>query len=265
MFNSNERPSTTTLRRLLNGDLSRREAEALREVLRADPDARRKYDRLVNAERALEGDDHPGLGPGAKARVQARLMQNLPASEARSFRWPSLGLALAAAAAAVAVVIVQPRDGSLPGDGSLSTDEFTPRSGGPAANISSDYVLQVLHIAAGSDGGIDIRPAEQLAPSDELRFAAFVRDTACRVSVVAVREDGQRKVLLSRARIAPQARSQRLELAWTVPSGWLGQVNFVGVFEFGEPEDLALINLDARDEDGLSVRVVRTSVGGRQE
>ena len=254
MADSKHRLTDADVQRLLAGNVSRAEAERIRAALRASPEARARYDRWVRAERALEGRvDDGGLSAAAKARVSERLFASMPAeAERRSWGWPIL---IVATTAAIAGVMVLPmRDAASP------VEEFRHR--GQKVFVSSDRVLQVLQVSLGVDGGVQIKPADRLAPSDRLRFAVFVRDGDCRVSVVAVGADERRHVLLERAVVRRRASAQRLDVATTVPQDWRGPVKFVGVFEDAATGDLMRMNLDARDEPGLSVRVVRTTVGG---
>ncbi|MEL7372457.1 MAG: hypothetical protein AAFN74_26270, partial [Myxococcota bacterium] len=133
--------------------------------------------------------------------------------------------------------------------------------GAPPVAISPERVLQVLQVSAGADGGFDVRPAETLRRGDELRFAVFVKDAPCRVSVVAVDEEGHRQVLLMQVELHPRPAAQRLDVALSVPDDWKGLTRFVGLFEFGDSlVDLSTVDLTARDEGELSVRVVRTTV-----
>ena len=265
--------SISDLKRLVDGDLPPRVADELWRVMRHDPEAQRRFDRLVQAERALEGIDRGTLGSGAKARIGARLMGSRPEPAPRPwFRWSTIG-AMVATTAAVTFALIGTID--RPGGPGVDTAagtvgapvdrDFGARAGRPGLKVTSDFVLQVLQVSVNPDAGVQVRPADQLIPSDELRFAAFVRDVDCRVSVVAVRDDGTRQVILRRASVSPMLRAQRLDVAWAVPPGWSGPVHFVGVFEHQRQVDLATLEVAARDEQGLSVRVVRASIGDRPQ
>ena len=258
MLNDHHRPTEADVRRLLAGTMSAREAEALRHALRRDEDAQRMYDQLVAAERALEGNrDEGGLGLAARARVGDRLFESLRPAPRWSVGTLSWSIGLTAATAAVTAVMLVPSV-----ETGRESDDYRARSGHSGPVVSSDRVLQVLQIAPGDDGQLSVRPATVIRPSDALRFAAFVRAESWRVSVLAVLADGRRQILLERAAIEPRPSAQRLDVAFSVPEEWRGQVRFVGVFEGAQDVDLKTVDLGARDAEGWSVRVVRVLAGG---
>ena len=257
MFDVDSRPTDQELKKLVLGELSLLEAKALRARLRDDLDAQQRYDRLVRAERALEGQsDASGLGAGGTDRVRTRLFEQPPTPTAWTgwLRWPMLMTAATAAVfAAVALTTIDPAP---------PTEEFRSRSGA-ALRLSSDFVLQVLHVAVDAAGQVEIHPASDLQVGDALRFAAFVRADSCRLSVLAVDATGRRQVLLDRVNVIARPTAQRLDLALQVPEEWSGPVRFVGVFETSKTAaDLATVDIAARDSEGVAVRVVRTRVGG---
>ena len=257
MSDSNYRTSPKEVRRLVLGELSPSEATRVRRAVAENAEFQQVYERLVRAERALEGDaEAGGLGAGAKARVSSRLFAVGPAPR-RWALWNGWPMMMAATAALVAVVAVVP---AL--DQEAVTEEHTYSPRGPGPTLSADRVLQVLRVTVGPEGQVQVAPADQLASADQLRFAAFVREGTWKVSVLAVRVDGRRKVLSSHRRVVGRPAAQRLDAAFTVPEDWRGPVQFVGVFEQGEAVDLTTLDLKARDESGLSVRVVRATVGG---
>ncbi|MEM7674941.1 MAG: hypothetical protein AAF449_02955 [Myxococcota bacterium] len=246
--------SERDIRRLIQGELNSFEAERVRAVLRQSEAARRRYDRWVRAERALEGTHRPALGDAANARVKARLFGEPTVPAAPRGLWLAWPFAMSVAAATAAVFMVSP----APVENSSSA--FQAR-GEPAVSVSPRRMLQVLQVSAAADGQFDVRPAEMLRPGDELRFAVFVDDAPARVSVVAVDEDGHRQVLMMRAALNPKPVAQRLDVALSVPDDWLGPTRFVGVFEFSDDEvDLSTVDLSAKDKGTLSVRVVRAVV-----
>ena len=257
MLDSRRGPKEAKILRLLNGELAAAEAEALWKDLRNDPDARRLYDRLAESERALEGpDDSAALGLGANARVGARLWHSLDAQTKvpwwREIRWPAMAMAACAAIMLITIVPVLNR--------ATNDDGFQARSGGANMKISPDFVLQVLQIEVAAQGELRVRPAKRLRIGDELRLAAFSRREPCRISVVAVRSDGRRRVLLERANLRPTQAAQRLDVALSVPSDWRGPVRFVGLFEYGQPVNLETFDLAAKDRQDFAVRSVSTTV-----
>ena len=257
MSDFNSRRSDSDLKRLIRGELSPNEAETVWRRLQDDPEARGRFERWVAAERALEGSGEQGLGIGGRARVQARLFAPEPSRWrvfATQLRWSTMALA-AATAAWVAFALLPPQQRP-------SSDGFEARSGASSTPISPDRVLQVLRISVTDDGGFSVEPAERLQPKDELRFAAFVRSGTYRISVLAVDATGKRQVLVDRARMTARPLAQRLAGGISVPNNWKGPVRFIGVFEDSGKVDLSTLALDARDEAGLSVRVVHAVVGG---
>ncbi len=270
MLESDRAARTEDIRRLVHRELSDREADQLWEALRADPEARKVYDQLIVAERALEGASD-GLGALATARVKARLMHSLDEqAHARktwwrrwretAFSWTGsgrsarLGLGIAVATSLIIAVSLP----SMRGD----DDGFQARSGNPNAVVSPDFVLQVLRVGMGSDGGLRVEPARVLNPGDTVRFAVFARVAPSWVSILAVHEDGRREVLAAPMKLPPSTKAQRLNVALNVPKTWRGRVHFVAVFETSETRvDLAKVELRARDESSCAVRVVSTTVG----
>ncbi len=254
-----EQRSAEDIRRLVSGHLTPEKAAAVRRAVVNDEERLRLYDRLVQAERALEGQlDADGLGDGAKARIASRLFES-PADRrwAPLFRvWPIAPTALAAALAAVTLV---------PWSSVRSTsEEFTER--GPlsveTSKLSPDRVLQVLRVEVGATGNVSVAPAEVVDAGDHLRFAVFVAAGKWKVSILAARADGRRTTLSVRQPVVARASAQRLNVAFRVPEDWRGPVKFVGVFERAGKVDLQAVDTQARDEQDLSVRVVTATVGG---
>ena len=245
------------IRNLLNGRLSKRQAEDLRTHIHEDEKARQLYDRLADAEAALEGfDDRPGLGSAGILRVQERLFNNLesPRSNPTVRSWATiLGWAgLGATALAVTLIVGVPTPGDPEGG-------YQTRSGA-VTKLDADHVLQVLRISFDAQGTASVVPATRLESGDHVRFAVFTRHRPGRLSVLAVHPGGTRQVLLDRASIKPSKRVERLDLPFEVPPAWSGAVRFVAVFDHGGTADPTTLALDPRDEPELSVRSVSTVI-----
>lgn len=240
------------IRGLLNGTLSHRRSEALRRRLVEDDDARIIYDRLAEAEAALEpAAERLGLGIAGTERVQRRLFATLESTAPTPVRWPwtvkfAWG-ALGALGVAVAVVGVDPALED-------PTGGYARRSG-VGRSLDADHVLQVLRVTFDAWGEVSVDPAKRLVSGDHLRFAVFSRNRSGRLSVLAVRA-GARELLLDRAPIVSSSRAKRLDLSFAIPPSWSGPVRFVAVFDHAGTIDPATVSLESRDEADLSVREV---------
>lgn len=251
-------PSNAELRALLEGTLPPRRAEALRVEIRHDLAARDRYDRLADAQAALEGAVE-GLSVASRERIRARLFDTpaaRPASRVLGWRVGFGGLAGGLAAGLILAVLgVSPDE---PGASSgVVAPAYQARSGdGPG--LSMDRVLQVFRVAKGEDGAIEVAPARALSRGDHVRFAAMRRDRDGLLSLVAVRDE-ERRVIAEGLPLAASSTPRRVPVAYTIPDGWSGSVRFVAVFH-PEPVALEVMALAPRDEEALAVRAVSAEV-----
>ena len=260
MFAKTHPVSEQEVRDLLTGRLSARRAELVRRRIREDPQGLELYERLVRAERALEGSTHgepDGLGFGATERVQSRLFASLDtelkrgAGLSRSVApWAVLASGVGLAAALVVV-----------GEGpwTSSSGEYRARSG-ESATVDANHYFQVLRVGFDDAGVISVGPAREVWGGDALRFAAFTRTRPAELSVIAEMKDDSRAILAERIPLEPQAMAERLELAWKVPESAAGEVRLAAVFEHDGTVDLQNVDLQVRDTPQLSVRAVTLAV-----
>ncbi|MEL6185422.1 MAG: hypothetical protein AAFU79_12435 [Myxococcota bacterium] len=221
---------------LLRGRLSPSSATELRDRIREDEAARAMYDRLATAEAML----HPGA---LEERVEARVLGTIPRRRSAPRVWMGWGV-LSAAAAALAL--------SLPFPAS-ETGGYA-RRGDP--NLDGDHVLQVLRARVGADDRLTIEPATEVRPGDPLRFAVASRARDALVSVLAVA--GNARTVLEPATSLPRgSQVRRLDLSFRAPDDLQTDLRIVAVFSHGGPDpELSRIDLQPRDTDNLSVRVL---------
>ena len=231
-------PAAAEVVELLDGRLDAPRALELRRQIRRDEAARALYDRLAEAEGALDP-------ASLQRRMEARLFADLAArgvlpvpERGREERRPaavlrrlarrsraSAGFFAAAGLAALALF--------APVELAVSPEHYEARSGG-GERLDADHVLQVLRARLDPGGALHVEPARRVGPGDHLRFAVFHRRSGARLSLLALHE-GERRVLLDGVPLDHAGRTERLDFALRVAPQWRGVVRVVALFDYGAP------------------------------
>ena len=251
----NKEPSVEEISALLLCQVQGKKAERIRAYSRENSRSRLTFDRLVQAEEALEGKlGSDAIGVGAIERVAHRIFAEAERQPVRSpFRfWKVkrawMGFAVGTLGAILFLTSVIPLK-----------DGFQSRSGQSMA-ISAGRVLQVFRVQVGDGEAISVEPAAEVLRGDHLRFAVFNEQDTCWLSIIAVDAHGARHVLLKRFNLKKAPIIQTLSIPARVPKKWFGTVKLVAVFDDIGDAELTSIKLDARDEGALSIRSVSIQV-----